>query len=179
MGEVLVEDLYIPDFCDATGFEYTNTATASGDASSGGNSVNASDDATYICLEQLSICEDSGRPNRLKMLYDADDDSDNDQGIAFVANPLSVEFPATPITIKTFNKQNLGTPLDVFTDMSEGDLFYVEDPSKSGKIPPTIVIEFWDGDTLLQTIQFHGSCSEPLNYGDEYSAATIVGASWN
>ena len=176
VDEVVVEDLYIPNFCDDTAFEYVNTALASGDAALGGSSVNASDSATYNCLERFDICENGGRPNVLKMEYDADDDSFNEQGASFVATPVSVEFPATPITIKTFNSQDLGTPLNVFENMSEGDMFFVEDTSSSGKIPPNIVIEFWDGSTLLQTIQFHGSCSAPLNIGDEYSAATVIGA---
>lgn len=175
-GDNELAELYVPGLC----FEadsYFNTAIADGKSAESVQTVDDADSATFICEARVDICE-IGRPNRLKMMYDGDDDSSNEQGDAFVANPESVTFPATPITIKTFNSTNMATPLDVFENMSVGDLFYVEDPEKSGKIPPNIVIEFWDGDTLLQTISFHGSCSAPLNIGDEYSAATIVGVTY-
>ena len=174
-GDNEVADLYVPGLCTSDEV-IENTAIADGKSVASVQTVTDDDDATLSCVGFINIC-DNGRPTRLKMMYDADDDSDNDQGAAFTASPVSVNFPATPITIKTYNKQGMAL-LDTFTDVSEGGMFYVEDPSKSGKIPPTVVIEFWNGSTLLQTIQFHGSCSAPLNFGDEYSAATIVGASW-
>ncbi|MGK2925682.1 MAG: DUF7507 domain-containing protein [Lysobacterales bacterium] len=173
-GDNELAELYVPELC-LEADSYVNTAIADGKSVESVQTVDDSDSATFICEERIDIC-DTGRPNRLKMMYDGDDDSNNEQGAAFVANPQSVTFPATPITIKTFNSQDLTTPLDVFENKSVGSLFYVEDPNKSGKIPPNIVIEFWDGSTLLQTIRFHGSCSAPLFVGDEYSAATLVGA---
>jgi hypothetical protein len=30
------------------------------------------------------------------------------------------------------------------------------------------------GGTLIQTIQFHSSCSQPLEAGDEFGAITVV-----
>ena len=174
-GDNELADLHVPGLC-VRDQEIVNTAVADGKSVASVQTVTDEDDATLSCTGFIDICA-NGRPNRLKLMYDADDDSDNDQGSAFVATPVVVNFPATPITIRTYNKQGM-TLLDTFTNMTVGSMFYVEDPAKSGKIPPTIVIEFWNGTTLLQTIQFHGSCSAPLNVGDEYSAATIVGATW-
>ena len=68
--------------------------------------------------------------------------------------------------------------LNTFSGLLPGGMFFIEDTTESGKIPPTIKIEFYDdanNGALLKTIWFHGSCSAPLSIGDEYSAATIIG----
>ena len=176
-GDNELADLFVPDLC-VTDEEIVNTAIAGGKSVASVQTVTDEDDAFLGCVDSIDLCKNA-RPTRLKLIYDADDDSDNDQGGLFEATPPSVDFPATPITIKTYNKQPDTTLLGTFTDMSKGDRFYIEDPLKSGKLPPHIVLEFWNGPTLLQTVQFHGGCHDgPLDIGDEFSAATVVGASW-
>lgn len=180
IGETVVLDegdlseLFVANRCTEGG-QYVNTASASGqslDFPYGG--VNDSDDATLVCQESYDICATGGRPNRLKMMYDGDDDISHQQGASAIIVPTVVNFPATPVTIEVYGKSLVAT----FTNVPVGGMFYVEDPSKSGKIPPTITIKIYDGNTLLQTITFHGSCSAPLNVGDDFGGAVIVGAEY-
>jgi hypothetical protein len=48
------------------------------------------------------------------------------------------------------------------------------------RIPPRTNITIFDDDpdqdgTLLETIQFHTSCSQPLFAGDEFGSITVIG----
>jgi hypothetical protein len=176
----IVADLEVPGLCaEGDGFTFVNVATANGTPAGGGSPVSDSDNASYTCQAKFDICtpDGPGRPSRLKMQYDADDDSDNGQGDAFVnIIETDVDLPDV-VTIKTYSKSTSNL-LDTFVDVAKYGSFFVYDPSTSGKIPPNILIQIFDGATLLRTIKFHGSCSAPLAVGDEYGATTIIGVEY-
>ncbi|MEJ8569338.1 DUF7467 domain-containing protein, partial [Elongatibacter sediminis] len=176
LGQAEIAALYKQNRCTTSGL-VVNTASASGDSLDFPfESVNDSDNATMDCQEEYDLCEVGGRPNQLKITYDADDDTDHDQGSSAVLTPSTVNFPPI-VDVKIYSKNTNRAPLDTYTDVQVGDMMIVEDPSKSGKIPPTIVIQILDPDSgaVLQTITFHGSCSAPLNVGDEFGGITILG----
>jgi hypothetical protein len=92
--------------------------------------------------------------------------------------PPDAVFPDGPVTVLIYGKK--GALLTTYTGVVAGDVLLIEDKvNKPYKIPTDIKIEIYDGGTLLQTIQFHGSCSEPLNVGDELGAITIYKGGWD
>ena len=46
------------------------------------------------------------------------------------------------------------------------------------KISPRTTFRIYDtqGGTLLETVQFHTSCSQPLNAGDEFGSIRVLSA---
>jgi hypothetical protein len=129
------------------------------------------------CGDPQEICAD-GKPRTLTLLYDGNDFTDHSQ----VSNEVIIEpafvasFP-NPAYIKVYghkkkNPQMLGAyTLDI------GQTFDVSGPRN--RIPPRLKFEIWDsenGGTLIQTVQFHTSCSQTLDTLDEFGAITVWGA---
>jgi len=177
IGLNTVSDLFVQDFCTTDQvFAFVNTATVEGKADDGGQTVNDDDIAEYICEPLLTLC-DVGRPNILNIRYNGDgtdSPSDNAQTAdTIVPNPVNLP----PVVDVKIYAKNTGGFLKGYNDVGIGDPMFVQDKSKSGKIPPSVVIEILNaaGTQVLQTITFHGSCSQPLNVGDKFGGITIVG----
>ena len=158
--------------------DFPNTVTADGKAVDSSQTVSAEDSAMFSCETPVDICSDEGaggRPSALKLEYNGTPTGINAQGA-------------------------VGTFMNGYTDYSEVATVNVSDgksPGKdypavlgqlvnldgsftstggSGKIPPNIRFEFRTaGGVLVQWIEFHGSCSLPLNVYDEYAGMTIIG----
>lgn len=176
LGQNEIGALYQQDRC-TTSEIVLNTAAASGDSVDFPfGSVNDSDTATLDCQEVFDLCEELGRPNELKITYDADDDTNHDQAQGVTIAPTTVNFPAI-VDVLIYNDSGGGGKLLVtYTDVEVGDPMFVP-PAQGNKIPPQVGIEIRDTNTgaLLQRISFHGSCSEPLNVGDEFGGITVLG----
>ena len=169
-----ISELFQADRCTATG-SFVNTASADGvSLEYPYGTVNDSDSATLVCQEVVDICATSGRPSILKLEYNGTYDSDNHQGTAPIIVPDGTgPIPVSPVTVDLYDKNQLeathvgvtvGTPMNILGSWTA-----------SGKIPPNIGVIVRDGDTVLQSIIFHGSCSAPLIIGDEFGAVTIIG----
>jgi hypothetical protein len=179
LTEAEIPVLYQQNRCTGQG-QFTNTASAAGNSVDFPfDPVNWSDDVTLVCEEEVNpiICE-IGRPNQLWVRYDADSDTSYDPDMMPTIVPPDAVFPDGPVTVLIYGKK--GALLTTYTGVVAGDVLLIEDKvNKPYKIPTDIKIEIYDGGTLLQTIQFHGSCSEPLNVGDELGAITIYKGGWD
>jgi hypothetical protein len=60
------------------------------------------------------------------------------------------------------------------SNVAPGSVFTVTGPRN--KIPPRLNFKIYtaQGGSLIQTVQFHSSCSQPLEAGDEFGAITVV-----
>jgi hypothetical protein len=108
----------------------------------------------------------------LKLQYNGTYESDNEQGKVGIPN-LTGPLPYAPVTVKLYDKDQLEATIN---NVNVGDPLVVYGSwTTSGKIPPNIGVAVLYGNQLLQYIYFHGSCSLPLNVGDEFGAVTITG----
>jgi len=124
------------------------------------------------------LCADD-KPKVLTLLYDGDVNGADQHGQ--VSNEVIVEpavvaaFPS-PAYIKVFG-QNKNKPA-VFSGTFEiGDFIEINGPRK--RIPSRLKFEIWSMDDppeLVQTVQFHTSCSQPLFIGDEFGAIVVWSA---
>jgi hypothetical protein len=171
-NEVEWSDLYIADFCDAN-FSFPNTAMVIGTSADDGSQVVADDSALYECLAVADLCELlGGRPSNLKVQYNGTSTGANAQGVVCQNEP----YPAV-VDIQFYDKNK---PTQLFEDVLVGDMMTIMGKftqGNSGKIPPDIKVDIIDPSTgiVIETFNFHGSCSAPLNVGDQFCGLTIVG----
>ena len=181
-----LEDLYVPTICDGY-LEFENTVTAFGEDTTSSKTADAEDSVTLVCEVPVDICAEGGKPESLGFIYSALPYTDNlnaqDENIVEV-DPYSPVFPSTA-DIKLFKKNGGGARNFIYTfeDVSIGSKFWIDGnsgvyPSGPGnKLYPNIYLEIWDdADTdgeAVQTIFFHGSCSEPLFVGDQFGGVTL------
>lgn len=167
-------------FCDVEK-DLLNEVLAEGKAVDSTQTVNAVDDVTFSCEVPVDICEEYGRPRDLEMEYVGISRIDHHQqppwytdGPAASIVPHPVDLPPTA-TIEISDKQ--GTVYDTILATAGTASATFEIQGKwltSGKILPNINIKIYDGGTLLQTIDFHGSCSAPIVVGDQYGGVVIT-----
>jgi len=134
-------------------------------------SVNDSDPATLVCIQFQDVCG-HGKPKRLRLQYDADSDSNHSQTSSeVIISPPNAVFPAS-VYIEAFGHR--GELLSTHSNVPPGYVFDLEGPQN--KIPPRVSFKIYtsQGGTLIQTVQFHSSCSQPLEAGDEFGAITVV-----
>jgi hypothetical protein len=171
-GDNTLAGLYVPDLCVADEI-IENTAIAEGKSVTSVQTVGDEDDAVFICAEVLDLCED-GKPAQLKLQYDADSDTLHSQDpTAVTISPPNAVFPAGNVWIVV--TPNKGTTPVFSGSVPPGGSFWVSGPQKLISSSYWFRIYTAQGGTLLQTISFHTSCSQPLNVGDEYGAITVLG----
>jgi hypothetical protein len=119
------------------------------------------------------------KPRILTLLYDADvngRDQHDQVSNEVIVKPAGVPVFPDPAYIKVFGQnKNKGA---LFTGTySIGDLIEIEGPRR--RIPSRLKFEIWSmegGGELVQTVQFHTSCSQPLSIGDEFGAIVVWSA---
>lgn len=194
-----ITELYQPNRCTSAG-SFVNTASVSADSAEFPfGSVGDSDMATLVCEEQVEdpeVCVDESNNNRIskpywiRVRYDADPDTlIQDSATTPIIIPPYPDpvFPATPVDIFIFDDRG-GKRVYLHDEQNvvAGAELYIQDPPKL--VPPTTQIEIYSecattgaapapecATNLLQTIEFHTSCSQPLLTGDEYGGITIAG----
>jgi len=152
---------------------------------SGKSSINIADcdydDPSPIC--------DAGKPKILTLLYDGNEYSQHNQvsnEVIITKPPLDADgetmpFP-NPALIRVYgHKKKSPELLNSFT-LAWGETFDVSGPRN--RIPPRLRFEIIDPktDEIFQTVQFHTSCSQPLEALDEFGGITVWGATvdaWN
>ena len=128
------------------------------------------------------ICED-GKPQVLTLLYDGNAFSQHDQegNEVIITDPpvdaggKAIPFP-NPALVKIYDhKKKDPKQLGSFT-LEWGELFDVSGPHN--RIPPRLKFEIIDPKTneVFQTVQFHTSCSQPLDALDEFGGITVWAA---
>ena len=124
------------------------------------------------------ICADD-KPRVLTLLYDADvngmDQHDQVSDEVIVAPAVVPDFP-DPAYIKVFGQnKNKGALFSGIYNI--GDFIEISGPKN--RIPSRLKFEIWSMEEpveLVQTVQFHTSCSQPLYVGDEFGAIVVWSA---
>ena len=134
-----------------------------------------------LCDDPENICE-SGKPKVLTLLYDGDVDGVDHHGQT--SDEVIVETFVTPLPqyvhIEIFGHNKNKDAL--WSGKYEiGDLITINGPKN--RIPPRLRFEIWSMNglvpsELLQIVQFHTLCSQPLSVGDEFGAIAVWGAEW-
>lgn len=127
------------------------------------------------------ICDD-GKPKLLTLLYNGDAFSQHsqDSNEVIITDPPRYPDPdgrvmpfPNPALIKVYDhKKKNAALLNSFT-VQRGEFFSVS--GKHNRIPPRLKFEIIDPDTdeIFQTVQFHTSCSQPLDALDEFGGITV------
>ena len=115
----------------------------------------------------------SGRPRELTMMYDGVSDKTGPQsGNEVIIDPFNVVAPAL-VDVEVYG--HTGNFVDRFNGLAVGDEFSYRG-FKGGVSPRTRFLIYEAGtDNLIQTVQFHTSCSQPINLGDSYGLLTVSG----
>ncbi|MBE9549343.1 MAG: hypothetical protein IMF09_08075 [Proteobacteria bacterium] len=128
------------------------------------------------CPPPEGICE-FGKPRSITLLYDGNDDSmHNQDGNEIIINPEIVAVYPNPALIKVSGHKRKG-PAKLFEGtISIGGTFEITGERR--RIPPRLNIEIIDPETndVVQTVQFHSSCSQPLETLDEFGGITVWSA---
>jgi hypothetical protein len=111
------------------------------------------------------------KPRLLTMLYNGEscDDSDNCQTLDTCEDFIGGPNGDSQVYIEASGNHGTYGPYTV----NIGDLFTMSDPSQ---LSPKIDIFIYDeeGGQLLQQIQFHASCSEPIVAGDQFGSLILT-----
>ncbi len=130
-----------------------------------------------LCDEPYDICEFDDKPMSLTLLYDGNDDTNHHQvSDEVIIDPEVVTDYPDPAHIVIYGHNKNKDALYAGT-YSIGDRIVISGPKN--RIPPRLKFEIRDpanDDALVQTVQFHTSCSQPLWIGDEFGGITVLSA---
>jgi len=128
------------------------------------------------------ICED-GKPQVLTLLYNGNAFSQHSQDgneVIITDPPVDADGKALPFPnpalVKIYDHKKKDPKLLNSKSLEWGELFDVSGPHN--RIPPRLKFEIIDPDTdeVFQTVQFHTSCSQPLEALDEFGGITVWAA---
>jgi hypothetical protein len=127
------------------------------------------------------VCDE--KPYDITLRYDGNDDTHHGQsGNEVVISPEVVYPFPDKARIEVFG-HNKKKPAELGSHHVEiGELFSVSNDRPNKRIPPRLTFKIYNDDaksddynSLVQTVTFHTSCSQPLSGGDEFGAITV----WN
>jgi len=125
--------------------------------------------------EPKPICAD-GKPKVLTLLYNGNafTQHSQDSNEVIITEPPG-EFP-NPALVKVYSNKKKNTELVNSFTLEWGELFEVSGPQN--RIPPRLRFEIInpENDEIIQTVQFHTSCSQPLEALDEFGGITVWAA---
>jgi hypothetical protein len=125
--------------------------------------------------EPTSICED-GKPKSLTLLYDGNAFTQHgqDSNEVIITEPTG-EFP-NPALVRVYGHKKKSPELLLTKTLAWGETFDVVGPHN--RIPPRLKFEIInpENDEIIQTVQFHTSCSQPLAALDEFGGITVWAA---
>ena len=130
-----------------------------------------------FCDELYDICEFDEKPISLTLLYDGNDDTNHHQvsDEVIIDPPVVTNYP-DPAHIVIFGNNKNKDALYAGT-YAIGDRIVITGPRN--RIPSRLKFEIRDPadeDAIVQTVQFHTSCSQPLFTGDEFGGITVLSA---
>ncbi|MGR8920137.1 MAG: DUF7467 domain-containing protein, partial [Gammaproteobacteria bacterium] len=166
----------------------TVAATAVGVVDADGNPIEVSDadDANYTGVDELTptyeVCETLGKPLALELAYRPSSEVDtsqgdkaeilfdsglvDDDGISFVR--VSDKSGADDTGGKQYFNGNVAFGEEFIASAAEAG---------ASSFGSTTYVHIFDdeGGELLQTMEYHTSCSQPIYLGDEIGSVTLVG----
>jgi hypothetical protein len=125
-------------------------------------------------------CED-GRPAKLTMRYTGEDpstSSNSQTSDKWVATGDPNDAPLVRIVVSDRNKKVIATGLKYFDGIVALGGFFTADAAAVGgdKLGTQTIIRIYDlSGNLLQYVDFHTSCSQPIAIGDTFGAVEIMG----
>ena len=125
--------------------------------------------------EPEAIC-DNGKPHTLTLLYDGNAlTRHNQEGNEVIITEPTGEF-SNPALIRVYGHKKKNAELLLTKTLAWGEIFEVSGPHN--RIPPRLRFEIINPDTdeIIQTVQFHTSCSQPLQALDEFGGITVWAA---
>jgi hypothetical protein len=130
-----------------------------------------------FCDELYDICEFEEKPISLTLLYDGNDDTNHHQVTdeVIIDPPVVTNYP-DPAHIVIYGNNKNKDALYAGT-YAIGDRIVITGPRK--RIPSRLKFEIRDPANkyaIVQTVQFHTSCSQPLFTGDEFGGITVLSA---
>ncbi len=146
-------------------------SSSDGSSSDGSSSDDGSSDDGSSDDGTCGICSGKGKFDTLTILYDGDNLTSHNQD-ADKASVVPETVPAgLPVAayIRVIGKarKNQPAPITSIGTVLKGQTFVIVDPENA------VTIEIFDGDTLVQTVEFHASCSQPLEQLDSFGGITI------
>ncbi len=146
------------------------------------------------CYDPEPICGE--KPNYLTMIYDGDINGMDHHSQApghVIVDTITIDPLPDKVLVKAydwrgkFKNASRGKKSQTLTPLFEGEIdrnletFTVNPATGQKWLPPVMFFEIWtapvpgssDPLELLQTVQFHTSCSQPLNVGDEFGAIAL------
>ncbi len=149
-----------------------------------GNDVTDEDPSHYYAPEAAVDSCATGKPVLLTMVYTGDGDdatshTQDDGKVNVVGDPND----AASVRIVAINKENMDDKkLKVWFDgtVALGDSFDINadtgDGKKKKKLGSKTFVLVLDADgNLLQHVEFHTSCSQPLNIGNQFGSVQLTG----
>ena len=125
-------------------------------------------------------CED-GRPAKLTMRYTGEGpstSSNSQTSDKWVATGDPNDAPSVRIVVSDRNKKVTETGLTYFDGIVALGGFFTADAAAVGgdKLGTQTIIRIYDlSGNLLQYVDFHTSCSQPISIGDTFGAVEIMG----
>ena len=167
----------------------SNVVTVSGDIPDCPLSACAAKDEVTVVVvppppPRTDLCEDFDKPQKLTMEYIGGDDSMNSQDsskVEIIGNPGTT----SPVYIIAHNKDEpFKSDAKIWfsgaVDLNE--TFIIDSLPFRDELESKTFVYIFDGadvpqpsETLLQTVEFHTSCSQPLLLGDIFGAIQLVG----
>jgi hypothetical protein len=130
-----------------------------------------------LCDEPYDLCDFGDKPISLTLLYDGNDDTNHHQVTdEVIVDPEVVTAYPDPAHIVIYGNNKNEDALYAGT-YSIGERIIITGPRN--RIPSRLKFEIRDpanGDAIVQTVQFHTSCSQPLFIGDEFGGITVLSA---
>ena len=130
-----------------------------------------------LCDEPYDLCEFGDKPISLTLLYDGNDDTLHHQTTdEVIVDPEVVTAYPDPAHIVIYGNNPNKDALYAGT-WSIGEPIVFTGPHH--RIPSRLRFEIRDpenNDAVVQTVQFHTSCSQPLFIGDEFGGITVLSA---
>jgi cysteine-rich repeat protein len=149
----------------------TNIATVSGTLLAPAPPCEANDTATVTIQEPQGSCDD-GIPTQLVFRYTGEDCSASNHsqssssvtcsGDPAFAEPVSADVTTEDIVVPDDQSINVGDTITLIGQRSQGH------------VAPNTEFEIRQGGTLLQTVEFHTSCSQPLEIGDQFGSLLLL-----
>ncbi|GGK84903.1 prealbumin-like fold domain-containing protein [Amphritea balenae] len=167
------------------GYEFVSIGQGNGDSAkcpavlNGTVTLNEDEHVTCTIVNDdllVEFCPEpgvSGRPKELTMMYDGVSDRTGPQtGNEVVIDPFNVVAP-DEVYVEVYTHR--GKLVLTTGALEEGDSFSYAG-FKGGVSPRSrfLIYDYATGD-LIQTVQFHTSCSQPINLGDSYGLLTVSG----
>jgi uncharacterized repeat protein (TIGR01451 family) len=149
------------------------------DGNPSGDPVSDTDPSHYLGVFGGDLCESFGKPAQLTMLYTGDgpeatSHSQDASKVVVTGDPND----ASPVYIVA-SKDPLGGGEVYFAGTVDLGGEFVIDSTLAGKsnLPSSTHVTIYasQGGAVLQQIEFHTSCSQPLFIGDQFGAIQLVG----